>query len=173
MFSFKYSPRFERMLYLMAFICRRFSILFSCGILITLFSLTQLLLIRHSRILMILNTFMFLFQVCLSSTESSSVPVSPPVQYTNCNQLLLVPERDEQLALYALIARAAADTTIPFLSQLFSERFARLNQVFFLASFNFPQLLCSPATAGLCIILLQSCATFVTNILLIFLAAKW
>ncbi|XP_066370487.1 uncharacterized protein [Miscanthus floridulus] len=39
-----------------------------------------------------------------------------------------VSKRDEQLALYALIARAAADTTIPFLAQLFSERFARLNQ---------------------------------------------
>ncbi|KAL6641078.1 hypothetical protein ACP70R_019259 [Stipagrostis hirtigluma subsp. patula] len=39
-----------------------------------------------------------------------------------------VSKRDEQLALYALIARAAADTTIPYLTQLFSERFARLNQ---------------------------------------------
>jgi hypothetical protein len=38
------------------------------------------------------------------------------------------------LALYALIARAAADTTIPFLEQLFSERFARLSQVSCLAS---------------------------------------
>uniref|UniRef100_A0A0E0BBQ0 Exportin-4 n=1 Tax=Oryza glumipatula TaxID=40148 RepID=A0A0E0BBQ0_9ORYZ len=37
-------------------------------------------------------------------------------------------ERDEQLALYAQIARSAADTTIPFLAQLFSERFARLSQ---------------------------------------------
>ncbi|ONM05869.1 exportin-4 isoform X4 [Zea mays] len=39
-----------------------------------------------------------------------------------------VSKRDEQLALYALIARASANTTIPFLAQLFSERFARLNQ---------------------------------------------
>ncbi|GJN20859.1 hypothetical protein PR202_gb08288 [Eleusine coracana subsp. coracana] len=39
-----------------------------------------------------------------------------------------VSKRDEQLALYALIARAAADTTIPYLAQLFSERFARLSQ---------------------------------------------
>ncbi|KAG2537518.1 exportin-4-like isoform X1 [Panicum virgatum] len=39
-----------------------------------------------------------------------------------------VSKRDEQLALYALIARAAPDTTIPFLAQLFSERFARLHQ---------------------------------------------
>jgi hypothetical protein len=30
--------------------------------------------------------------------------------------------------LYAQIARSAADTTIPFLAQLFSERFARLSQ---------------------------------------------
>ncbi|ONM05840.1 Exportin-4 [Zea mays] len=40
-----------------------------------------------------------------------------------------VSKRDEQLALYALIARASANTTIPFLAQLFSERFARLNQI--------------------------------------------
>uniref|UniRef100_A0A0E0EYW7 Exportin-4 n=1 Tax=Oryza meridionalis TaxID=40149 RepID=A0A0E0EYW7_9ORYZ len=39
-----------------------------------------------------------------------------------------VSKRDEQLALYAQIARSAADTTIPFLAQLFSERFARLSQ---------------------------------------------
>ncbi|KAL6883263.1 hypothetical protein ACP4OV_010677 [Aristida adscensionis] len=39
-----------------------------------------------------------------------------------------VSKRDEQLALYALIARAAADSTIPYLTQLFSERFARLSQ---------------------------------------------
>lgn len=44
-------------------------------------------------------------------------------------EYFLVPERDEQLALYAQIARSAADTTIPFLAQLFSERFARLSQV--------------------------------------------
>jgi hypothetical protein len=52
----------------------------------------------------------------------------------------LLPERDEQLALYALISRAAADTTIPFLAQLFSERFARLNQVFLL-SCNLPHVI--------------------------------
>uniref|UniRef100_A0A0D9XKK9 Exportin-1 C-terminal domain-containing protein n=1 Tax=Leersia perrieri TaxID=77586 RepID=A0A0D9XKK9_9ORYZ len=40
-----------------------------------------------------------------------------------------VSKRDEQLALYAQIARSAADTTIPFLAQLFSERFARLSQI--------------------------------------------
>jgi hypothetical protein len=58
---------------------------------------------------------------------------------SNNNEVLL-PERDEQLALYALIARASANTTIPFLAQLFSERFARLNQVFLL-SCNLPELL--------------------------------
>jgi hypothetical protein len=82
---------------------------------------------------MTLNTFMFLFQVCLSFTERSSAPVSPPLLNQHTNELLLVPERDEQMALYALIARAAPDTTVPFLAQLFSERFARLNQVFLLA----------------------------------------
>jgi hypothetical protein len=103
---------------------------------------------------MILNTFMFLFQVCLNSTESS-VPVSHLFCIQHTNELLLVPERDEQLALYALIARAAPDSTIPFLEQLFSERFARLNQVFMLAScFNLPQLLCFPATVALCIVLM-------------------
>ncbi|PON54527.1 Armadillo-type fold containing protein [Trema orientale] len=35
---------------------------------------------------------------------------------------------DERLASYALIARASIDVTIPFLTSLFSERFARLNQ---------------------------------------------
>ncbi|KAL5566868.1 hypothetical protein UlMin_030032 [Ulmus minor] len=35
---------------------------------------------------------------------------------------------DERLSSYALIARAAVDFTIPFLSRLFAERFARLNQ---------------------------------------------
>ncbi|CAI9270663.1 unnamed protein product [Lactuca saligna] len=35
---------------------------------------------------------------------------------------------DERLSSYALIARAAIDVTIPFLTQLFSERFARLHQ---------------------------------------------
>ena len=54
--------------------------------------------------------------------------------YLYTNEVLLGPERDEQLALYALIARAAADTTIPFLEQLFSERFARLSQVSLFAS---------------------------------------
>lgn len=38
-------------------------------------------------------------------------------------------ERDERLASYALIARAAADTTVPFLVRLFSERFSLLSQV--------------------------------------------
>jgi hypothetical protein len=52
--------------------------------------------------------------------------------YHYTNEVLLVPERDEQLALYALIARAAADTTIPYLAQLFSERFAWLSQVIIL-----------------------------------------
>ena len=104
---------------------------------------------------MILNTFMFLFQVCLNTTESSSVPVSHLFCIQHTNELHLVPERDEQLALYALIARAAPDTTIPFLAQLFSERFARLHQVFMLAScFNLPQLLCVPATIALCILLM-------------------
>ncbi|KAK9292418.1 hypothetical protein L1049_020388 [Liquidambar formosana] len=36
---------------------------------------------------------------------------------------------DERLSSYALIARAAIDFTIPFLTRLFSERFARLHQV--------------------------------------------
>lgn len=35
---------------------------------------------------------------------------------------------DERLSSYALIARAAADITIPLLTKLFAERFARLNQ---------------------------------------------
>jgi hypothetical protein len=69
-------------------------------------------------------------------------PLSPDlllIHYTN--EVLLVPERDEQLALYALIARAAVDSTIPYLTQLFSERFARLSQVLsFASSCNLPQL---------------------------------
>ncbi|XP_031116009.1 exportin-4 isoform X1 [Ipomoea triloba] len=35
---------------------------------------------------------------------------------------------DERLSTYALIARAAIDITVPFLTRLFSERFARLHQ---------------------------------------------
>jgi hypothetical protein len=58
---------------------------------------------------------------------SSIIP--QPLFYHYTNEVLLVPERDEQLALYALIARAAADTTIPYLAQLFSERFERWSQV--------------------------------------------
>lgn len=47
-------------------------------------------------------------------------------------------ERDERLASYALIARAAADMTVPFLVRLFSERFSLLSQVIKLVfdSFN-------------------------------------
>lgn len=37
---------------------------------------------------------------------------------------------DERLSTYALIARAAIDITVPFLTRLFSERFARLHQVY-------------------------------------------
>lgn len=36
---------------------------------------------------------------------------------------------DERLSTYALIARAAIDNTVPFLTRLFTERFARLHQV--------------------------------------------
>lgn len=36
---------------------------------------------------------------------------------------------DERLSSYALIARAAIDATVPLLTRLFSERFARLHQV--------------------------------------------
>lgn len=36
---------------------------------------------------------------------------------------------DERLSSYALIARAAIHVAIPLLTRLFSERFARLNQV--------------------------------------------
>ncbi|XP_073000684.1 uncharacterized protein [Typha latifolia] len=39
-----------------------------------------------------------------------------------------VSKRDERLSSYALIARAAADMTVPFLVRLFSERFALLSQ---------------------------------------------
>jgi hypothetical protein len=46
---------------------------------------------------------MFLFQVCLNSTESS-VPVSHLFCIQHTNELLLVPERDEQLALYYSIS---------------------------------------------------------------------
>ncbi|THU73129.1 hypothetical protein C4D60_Mb04t19540 [Musa balbisiana] len=40
-----------------------------------------------------------------------------------------VSRRDETLYAYALIARAAVETTVPFLTRLFSERFALLSQV--------------------------------------------
>lgn len=36
---------------------------------------------------------------------------------------------DERLGSYALIARAAVDATVPFLTKLFSDRVARLHQV--------------------------------------------
>lgn len=39
-----------------------------------------------------------------------------------------VSKRDERLASYALIARAAANITVPFLTRLLSERVSRLNQ---------------------------------------------
>lgn len=38
---------------------------------------------------------------------------------------------DERLSSYALIARAAIDVTIPLLTRLFSEHFARLHQVLY------------------------------------------
>ena len=43
---------------------------------------------------------------------------------------------DERLSSYALIARAAILVAIPLLMRLFSERFARLNQVVFIFIFE-------------------------------------
>lgn len=43
--------------------------------------------------------------------------------------LFIISGRDETLYAYALIARAAVETTVPFLTRLFSERFALLSQV--------------------------------------------
>lgn len=43
---------------------------------------------------------------------------------------------DERLSSYALIARGAINAAIPLLTRLFSERFARLNQVVLIFHFE-------------------------------------
>ncbi|XBJ24008.1 hypothetical protein VPH35_001982 [Triticum aestivum] len=70
------------------------------------------------------NLFKIIVESHLKAAADSAFEDSDDAEYFHVS----VSKRDEQLALYALIARAAADTTIPFLEQLFSERFARLSQ---------------------------------------------
>uniref|UniRef100_N1R4N4 Exportin-4 n=1 Tax=Aegilops tauschii TaxID=37682 RepID=N1R4N4_AEGTA len=71
------------------------------------------------------NLFKIIVESHLKAAADSAFEDSDDAEYFHVS----VSKRDEQLALYALIARAAADTTIPFLEQLFSERFARLSQI--------------------------------------------
>lgn len=70
------------------------------------------------------SLFKIIVESHLKAAADSAFEDSDDVEYFHVS----VSKRDEQLALYALIARAAADITIPFLEQLFSERFARLSQ---------------------------------------------
>ncbi|KAE8791479.1 exportin-4 [Hordeum vulgare] len=70
------------------------------------------------------SLFKIIVESHLKAAADSAFEDSDDAEYFHVS----VSKRDEQLALYALIARAAADTTIPFLEQLFSERFARLSQ---------------------------------------------
>lgn len=70
------------------------------------------------------SLFKIIVESHLKAAADSAFEDSDDAEYFHVS----VSKRDEQLALYALIARAAADTTIPFLAQLFSERFARLSQ---------------------------------------------
>lgn len=53
--------------------------------------------------------------------------------YHHCfdNGFIFFAGMDERLSSYGLIARAAIDVTIPLLTRLFSERFARLHEVLF------------------------------------------
>ncbi|XP_051186487.1 uncharacterized protein [Lolium perenne] len=70
------------------------------------------------------NLFKIIAESHLKAAADSAFEDNDDAEYFHVS----VSKRDEQLALYALIARAAADTAIPFLEQLFSERFARLSQ---------------------------------------------
>lgn len=53
----------------------------------------------------------------------------PFIALISCSVLLLFLAMDERLSSYALIARAAINVTVPLLTRLFSEKFARLHQV--------------------------------------------
>lgn len=53
----------------------------------------------------------------------------PPFVLISYSFLLFFLAMDERLSSYALIARAAINVTVPFLIRLFSEKFARLQQV--------------------------------------------
>uniref|UniRef100_A0ACD6AMA3 Uncharacterized protein n=1 Tax=Avena sativa TaxID=4498 RepID=A0ACD6AMA3_AVESA len=70
------------------------------------------------------SLFKIIVESHLKAAADSAFEDSDDAEYFHVS----VSKRDEQLALYALIARAAAETTIPFLEQLFSERFAWLSQ---------------------------------------------
>ncbi|KAL5225000.1 hypothetical protein ABZP36_011639 [Zizania latifolia] len=70
------------------------------------------------------NLFKIIVESHLKAAADSAFEDTDHAKYFHVS----VSKRDEQLALYAQIARSAADTTIPFLAQLFSERFACLSQ---------------------------------------------
>ncbi|KAG8088719.1 hypothetical protein GUJ93_ZPchr0010g10091 [Zizania palustris] len=72
------------------------------------------------------NLFKIIVESHLKAAADSAFEDTDDAEYFHVS----VSKRDEQLALYAQIARSAADTTIPFLAQLFSERFARLSQIY-------------------------------------------
>nr|XP_010934314.3 LOW QUALITY PROTEIN: exportin-4-like [Elaeis guineensis] len=70
------------------------------------------------------NLFNVIVECHLKAAAESAFDDDSDADYFHAS----ISKRDERLGSYALIARAAADVTVPFLIRLFSERFALINQ---------------------------------------------
>nr|CAD1836168.1 unnamed protein product [Ananas comosus var. bracteatus] len=78
----------------------------------------------HDRVFAASSLFNTIVESHLKAAADSALDENDDTEYFHAS----VSKRDERLASYALIARAAADMTVPFLVRLFSERFSLLSQ---------------------------------------------